>query len=69
MPATPKKTVSRADIAKIYAGLNDAGLGGFRITSLHLSPVPAAAGAAAADPDNACHAQQLPNGHWVIVCD
>jgi hypothetical protein len=65
MPKPPSKD----EIVKVYEGLEKAGLGGYRIVSMHLAPAPNSAGAAAPDPSESCHAVQLPNGHWVIVCD
>jgi hypothetical protein len=61
--------IDKSSIAKIYDGLDKAGLGGFRIVSLHLAPAARSAGAAAVDPANTCHSVQLPNGHYVIICD
>jgi hypothetical protein len=61
--------LTKDSIAKIYDGLSKGGLDGYRIVSLHLAPAARSAGAAAPDPSEACHAVQLPNGHWVIVCD
>ena len=69
MTKRPARKPTKSEIAKIYEGLGRAGLGAFRIASLHLVPAPRSAGAAAPDPSDSCHAVQLPNGHWVIVCD
>ena len=69
MARRPSTELSKAAIARIYEGLNKAGLGDFKIVSLHLTPAARSVGAAASDPSDACHAVQLPNGHWVIVCD
>jgi len=37
---------------------------GLKISSMHLIPSIDASEAA-----GTCHSQQLPNGHWIIVCD
>jgi len=64
--ASPKLT--KTDFAAIHAGLKQAGLGAYKIASIHLIPKMKSAGAAAVNDDGPCHAQQLPNGHVVIVC-
>jgi hypothetical protein len=51
-------------IAAIQDGVDKAGLKGFKINSMHLTPM-----ADAAASQGNCHSQQLPNGHWIIVCD
>lgn len=61
--------LSKKRLAAIHDGLKEAGLGGYKISSLHLKPKRRAVGAAAADADGPCHSEQLPNGHWIIVCD
>jgi hypothetical protein len=67
--AISRKQLTKEQLAAIYEGLAKANLGGFRISSLHLRPVARSVGAAAAGGNGPCHSQQLPNGHWIIVCD
>jgi hypothetical protein len=62
-------SLSKKQIAAIYEGLAKADLGGFKISAMHLRPAARSLGAAAADGNGPCHSQQLPNGHWIIVCD
>ncbi len=69
MPKTASRKPRKPDISKIYQGLNSAGLGGFKIASLHLTPTTATAAATASDAGDACHTVELPNGHLVIVCN
>jgi hypothetical protein len=70
MAKSPSEKLSRATIANIYVGLAEAGLGDFKITSLHLTPGrPRSLSSAAADPSDSCHSQLMPNGQWIIVCD
>lgn len=62
--AAPVSQIDPDQVAKLYAVLNSAGLGGLKIASIHLTPEPGGMEAA-----RACHSVQLPNGHWTIVCD
>jgi hypothetical protein len=61
-PPSGRKRLSAKQLQMIHDGIDKAGLGGFRLATLHLAPATAAS-------TGRCHAQQLPNGHWVIICD
>ena len=62
-----RKQLTPDQIATIHNALTQAGLPGLKMNLMHLSPM---AGADVASGDQGtCHAQQLPNGHWIIVCD
>lgn len=67
--AASQKKLTKAQLAAIHEGIAKANLHGFKISALHLRPVARSAGAAAAADEGPCHSQQLPNGHWIIVCD
>jgi hypothetical protein len=69
MPRTAARKLSPEQLAVIHEGLAKAGLGNFKISALHLRPRLRSTDAAAADGDGPCHSQQMPNGHWIIVCD
>jgi hypothetical protein len=56
--------LSPAQISVIQDAVDKAGLKGFKISSMHLSPIVNDAAS-----QGNCHSQQLPNGHWIIVCD
>jgi hypothetical protein len=62
--ASSDRKLTPEQMAAIQDGVDKAGLKGFKINSMHLSPV-----ADAAASQGNCHSQQLPNGHWIIVCD
>lgn len=69
-PKAPARRLTTAQMAAIHEGVAKAGLKNYRISSVHLRPVTADE----VDPGQPqgqgnCHSQQLPNGHWVIVCD
>lgn len=63
MPSA-RKQLTPAQMSTIHDAVAQAGLAGLKINLMHMSPMedPAAG-------QGSCHAQQLPNGHWVIVCD
>lgn len=63
------RKLTKKEVAALHKGLAKANLEGLRVRSLHLSPRPRSVGAAAAPDETTCHAVQLPNGHWVIVCE
>ena len=67
--ADQTRKITKAEMARIHEALAGLELHDHKIVSMHLAPAPRAVGAAAAaDPDDDCHAVQMPNGHWMIVC-
>jgi hypothetical protein len=67
--AKSRKALTREELVAIYDGLARANLGDYKISVLHLRPHHRSVGAAAADDGNKCHSEQLPNGHFIIVCE
>jgi hypothetical protein len=67
--ARTRTKLTKDEIAEIYKGLEKAKLGGYKIAALHLRPRHRSVGAAAAGDDSACHSVQLPNGHFILICE
>jgi hypothetical protein len=59
-----RKQLTPAQMSTIHNAVAQAGFAGFKINLMHLSPMDDAAAG-----HGTCHAQQLPNGQWVIVCN
>jgi hypothetical protein len=62
------RTLKKKEMKAIYEGLEKANLKDYKISALHLRPRFKSVGAAANDGNN-CHSQELPNGHFIIVCE
>ena len=61
-----KVKLEQKHVEKLYKALDDAGFGGMRIASMHLTVTEADAAPAAED--RGCHAELQPDGSYKIVC-
>jgi hypothetical protein len=62
------RKLTKNERTALYHGLTNANFAGLKIKSMHLVPNVAST---ANTPSSAqgCHAVQLPDGSWTIVCD
>jgi hypothetical protein len=69
MSGAKQRKLTKKQHSALQQGLASASFPGFKIKSMHLIPNVASTAAPPQAAAGACHAVQLPNGHWVIVCD